>query len=70
MAIYLESIRQYFMNFFKKEQRQEEQVSKIEAYICVLYKLLIWDDPALSTFVLIAIHMLFWFVNNMTKLET
>lgn len=60
--MYLESFKQYIMNLFKKDQRQEERVSKFEAYICVLYKFLIWDDPALSTFVLIAFHMLFWFV--------
>lgn len=68
MAKYLQNIRQYLMNFFIKEQRQEEQISKIEAYICLLYKLLIWEDVALSTFILIAVHILFWFVNN-TKIN-
>lgn len=60
MANYLHSLRQYILSYFKKDRHEEEQVNKIEAYISVLYKLLIWEDPALSAFAIIIIHMLFW----------
>lgn len=64
MAIYLDSLRQYFVRYFKKEKHEEERVSKFEAYVNVLYKVLIWEDTTLSSFAFIAMHMLFWYVDS------
>lgn len=63
MAIYLRSLRDIFSKYFNKYQNEEEQVNKIEVYVSLLYKLLIWEDPTLSTLAVIIVHMLFWYVN-------
>ncbi|GLV32440.1 hypothetical protein CBL_00851 [Carabus blaptoides fortunei] len=62
MANYIRAVQNFFTQYFQRENVEEDKASKIEAYLSVIYKLLIWEEPFLSGFALFIAHVLFWFV--------
>ena len=42
------------------ELRLNEWLSPLEAHVMSMQSLLIWENPAYSTFFVIFLHMIFW----------
>lgn len=60
MAIYIRAVQNFFAQYFQRETVEEDKASKIEAYLSVVYKLLIWEEPFLSGLTLFIAHVLYW----------
>lgn len=60
MAICARAVRNFFAKYFKREKIEEDKASKIETYLSIVYKLLIWEDPFLSGVAFSAAHVVFW----------
>lgn len=47
--------------FTSDKQQQQIQVTRKDAYLNILYRIITWEDPTLSWTVLLALHVLFWY---------